>query len=247
MISPRHVGGRASRLARVAGRSNLWAPLMGVILAESFFACSPALRLERVDEHLFRFFYDARAGALTSIAAAFSVAGQGWILLALLPLLAFRRHRATALALTGVLAATAVAVSLLKLAVHRVRPCHALTGVRCLWGTTPTDFSFPSGHAAGSFAFAAFVGSLALAGASGARPRRRWRLATCAIAIGAATCIALSRVYLGVHFPGDVAAGSLLGAAIGTLGARFHVRSGPRVESGAPSRRSTSRSPETHT
>jgi undecaprenyl-diphosphatase len=200
-----------------------------------------------VDEHLFRFLYDARAGALTSIAVAFSVLGQGWIMLALLPMLAFRRHRATALTLTGVLAVTAVAVSLLKLTVQRVRPCHALTGVRCLWGTTPTDYSFPSGHAAGSFAFAAFVGSLAWVGAEGTRPRSKWRLAACVIAIGGATCIALSRVYLGVHFPGDVAAGSLLGAGIGLMGARMHFRNGHRAEADAPSRQVTSGSPETRT
>jgi undecaprenyl-diphosphatase len=201
-----------------------------------------------LDEHLFRMLYAARAGALTSIAAALSVIGGGWVMLALLPLLAFRRHRATAAALTCVLAVTAAAVSLLKLAVHRVRPCHALAGVRCLWGSAPTDFSFPSGHAAGSFAFAAFVGSLALAGASGAGPmQQRWRRAACAFVIAAATCIALSRVYLGVHFPGDVAAGSLIGAGVGLAGARLHFRSGHRSESDSLNPQTTSRSPETRT
>jgi undecaprenyl-diphosphatase len=201
----------------------------------------------RLDERLFHLFYDARAGALTSIAAAFSVLGQGWILLALFPMVAFRRHRPRAAALLCVLAVTAVTVGLLKLAVHRVRPCNALGGVRCLWGSAPTDFSFPSGHAAGSFAFAAFVGSLALAGASEAGPGQRWRRAACAVVVAGATCIALSRVYLGVHFPGDVAAGSLIGAGIGVAGARLHFRSGRRAEAGAPSPRETSRSPETRT
>jgi undecaprenyl-diphosphatase len=183
-----------------------------------------------LDEYLFRLLYAARAGALTSMAAAFTVLGEGWIMFALLPLLAFRRHRATAVALTCVLAVTAVAVSLLKLVVRRVRPCHALAGVRCLWGSAPSDFSFPSGHAAGSSAFAAFVVSLALVGASGDGPRQRWRLAACALVVAGATCIALSRVYLGVHFPGDVAAGSLLGSGIGLAGARLHVKSGARAE-----------------
>ncbi len=177
-----------------------------------------------MDEHLFRLFYDARAGALTPIAAAFTVLGDGWMVLALLPLLAVRRHRPLALALLGVLTVNAVAVSLLKLAVHRVRPCQALAGVRCLWGQAPTDFSFPSGHAAGSFAFGTFVGMLALARASDAQPGRGWRVATCAIPLVGAACVALSRVYLGVHFPGDVAAGSLLGAGIGMAGARVYVR-----------------------
>ncbi len=200
--------------------------------------------LSSLDEHLFHLLYGARAGALTTVAAAFSVLGQGWIMLALLPMLAFRRHRAPALMLTSVLAVTAVAVSLIKVVVHRARPCHALAGVSCLWGNAPTDFSFPSGHAAGSFAFAAFVASLILAGAPGANRRERWRIAACAIVIAGALCIALSRVYLGVHFPGDVAAGSLLGVGIGLAGARLHVRNGRRAEPDAPSPRETARPPE---
>jgi undecaprenyl-diphosphatase len=198
-----------------------------------------------LDEHLFRWFYGARAGALTSIAAAFTVLGDGWILLAVLPLLASRRHRAIAVALTCVLSVNAGAVSLLKIAVHRVRPCHSLAGVSCLWGNAPSDFSFPSGHASGSFAFAAFACSLVLAGPSREGAGQRWRLAACAAAVVGAACIALSRVYLGVHFPGDVAAGSLLGAAVGFAGARLYVRNGRRAEGDAPSPPAIARSPET--
>lgn len=200
-----------------------------------------------LDEYLFRVLYAARAGALTSIAAAFTVVGEGWIMLALLPLLAFRRHRATAVGLAFVLAVTAAAVSLLKLVVRRVRPCHALVGVRCLWGSAPSDFSFPSGHAAGSFAFAAFIGSLVLVGASGDGPRQRWRFAACALVVAGATCIALSRVYLGVHFPSDVAAGCVLGSGIGLAGARLRFKSGARAAGDAPNPPATSRSPETRT
>jgi membrane-associated phospholipid phosphatase len=50
------------------------------------------------------------------------------------------------------------------------------------------------------------------------------RVALVAVGLLVATCIAGSRVVLGVHFPGDVAAGSLLGAAIGSWGARVHLR-----------------------
>jgi undecaprenyl-diphosphatase len=188
-----------------------------------------------VDEHLFRLLYATHAGAYTGLAAAFTVLGEGWVVLALLPLLFVPRYRARAIALVLLLAITAGAVTLLKLAVHRVRPCHALAGVSCLWGDAPTDFSFPSGHAAGSFAFATFVAVLVLL-SDESRGRLALRVGVPALALAAAACIALSRVYLGVHFPGDVAAGSCLGALMGGAAARWvslagrgRGKSAPRV------------------
>ncbi|MCP4694754.1 MAG: phosphatase PAP2 family protein [Desulfobacterales bacterium] len=57
--------------------------------------------------------------------------------------------------------------------------------------------SFPSGHACNAFMIAAIFADR-LRG-------RRW------LFFGAASLVALSRVYLGVHFPSDVIAGALLG------------------------------------
>ena len=65
---------------------------------------------------------------------------------------------------------------------------------------TPTTFSFPSGHATVSFACATVL-ALAV-------PRLRWPLFALAV------LIAWSRVYVGVHYPGDVLAGAVLGVAI---------------------------------
>ena len=177
-----------------------------------------------MDEYLFRLVYGAHGGALTHVAVVFTLLGEGWVTLALLPFLVTRRYRGPALALLGVFAATAVAVALLKLAFHRVRPCNALPGVSCLWLDAPTDYSFPSGHAAGSFAFVAFIGSLVFFSPE-SRTRPALRLAGCGLLLATATCIALSRVYLGVHFPGDIAAGSCLGLILGVVGARVHLRS----------------------
>ena len=65
----------------------------------------------------------------------------------------------------------------------------------------PTSSSFPSGHSASGFAFAgAVAGSLP----GIAVPLR-----------GLAAAVAYSRVHTGVHFPGDVIVGSLVGATIG--------------------------------
>jgi membrane-associated phospholipid phosphatase len=67
----------------------------------------------------------------------------------------------------------------------------------------PSSRSFPSGHAAAAFAFATGVGQVL--------PRQ-------AVALRAlAGLVAYSRVHTGVHYPGDVVAGSLLGGALAQL------------------------------
>jgi undecaprenyl-diphosphatase len=82
-----------------------------------------------------------------------------------------------------------------KVAVHRPRP--ELPGLPPL---TPTvsRLSFPSAHATTSFAAARAYRGLA----------PDWAL------YSAAAVFALSRSYLGVHYPSDVLAGTALGTAI---------------------------------
>jgi membrane-associated phospholipid phosphatase len=64
----------------------------------------------------------------------------------------------------------------------------------------PRSRSFPSGHTAGAFAFATGVGH--------ALPPAAVPLRALAAAVG------YSRVHTGVHYPGDVVAGALLGTAL---------------------------------
>ena len=68
------------------------------------------------------------------------------------------------------------------------------------------NFSFPSGHTLTSFAFALFVGVLMLR--RGKPTAKRWWSAAGLLALAA--LIASSRMYLGVHWPTDVAAGMLV-------------------------------------
>lgn len=70
-------------------------------------------------------------------------------------------------------------------------------------------FSLPSGHSSAAFAFFLSLGILAGRGAS-ARTRLTWLL----LAGLPALSIAASRVYLGVHWPTDILAGSLLAGSV---------------------------------
>lgn len=87
---------------------------------------------------------------------------------------------------------------IVKLAVKRDRP--KLRRLKPL-GRVPSTSSFPSGHAATSFAAAA------------AAPALRLPLML------AAAAMSLTRPYLGVHYPSDIVGGALLGSAVG-LGVR---------------------------
>jgi membrane-associated phospholipid phosphatase len=74
-------------------------------------------------------------------------------------------------------------------------------------GKLPGSLSFPSAHAATSFAGAALIGALA--------PPLRPGL------YAAAGLMAFSRPYLGLHYPSDVVAGAALGTVAGGVLARM--------------------------
>jgi len=95
---------------------------------------------------------------------------------------------------------------LVKNLTQRLRPCHepALAGlVHLVNNECGGMFSFVSSHATNSFNVAFLSLSFI---------KKRWY--TIAIILWA-LIIGYSRVYLGVHYPGDVLCGSILGALIG--------------------------------
>lgn len=153
-------------------------------------------------------------GPAISLFYVFTVIGAGWGLFAVLPFLARRATRGATLGLLGAVVATSGTVSALKALVGRVRPCDALGWCTPILVASPGGGSFPSGHAAGSFAFAAFV----------TMRSPRWA----PLALAYAALVAWSRCVLGVHYPSDVVGGAFLGAAIG---AAFAVALRRRVRS----------------
>ena len=121
------------------------------------------------------------------------------VLLCLL-LLVTRRWQALLFA-GGALLATALANGALKNLFERGRPEVLVEPL--------TTYSFPSGHSSASFAFFLVLAVLAGRGQP-ARLRLTWMLLACLPALS----IALSRVYLGVHWPSDIIAGALLASGL---------------------------------
>ena len=167
--------------------------------------------LERLDQQLFLFlnsyyspFWDKVMHAVSSITI--------WIPLyvAILIYLGFRYKRKFIIILLFIILAAALAdqisVHLFKNIFHRLRPCHepSLEGmVHLVDGYCGGMYGFVSSHATNSFNVA--IISLLLI-------RKRWF--TISIILWALT-VGYSRIYLGVHHPGDVICGSMLGALIG--------------------------------
>ncbi len=94
---------------------------------------------------------------------------------------------------------------LLKGAFHRARPSAELPYLM----VRPTSFSFPSGHTMGN---AGVIGSLAVVIRVLRPPKRLWITSSVLAALWVLG-VALSRVYLGAHYPSDVLGGLLAGAS----------------------------------
>ncbi|MEV5883757.1 phosphatase PAP2 family protein [Streptomyces sp. NPDC052020] len=127
------------------------------------------------------------------------------------------RPRRAALVGVGAVAVASVSANLLgKRLVRRARPDREAARVTVDRRVPmPASASFPSGHTASAVAFAIAVG-VVLPGA--------------AVPLGAlASAVGYSRVHTGVHYPGDVAAGAVLGiaSAAAALTASSAVGRGP--------------------
>jgi membrane-associated phospholipid phosphatase len=119
-----------------------------------------------------------------------------------------RRAAATGV---GSIALASASVNLLaKPLARRRRPLRG-DGLHARHVPMPLSTSFPSGHSASAFAFAEGVSS------AGPWPGLLIRLV--------ATAVAESRVHSGVHYPGDVVAGCLIGMTAGEVVATLVDRS----------------------
>lgn len=162
-------------------------------------------RLARMDSAIYLWLARIRPVGYPRLSRRISRTGDGPLYAIIgMALLLFGGAEGAAVVITA-LAAFAIelpAYLWLKRAVRRNRPHAAIRGVQA-WLVPADEFSFPSGHTA-----AAFLMAFVLCDAYPALSP--WAFVWAAL-VGA------SRVNLGVHFPGDVAAGAILGSACATF------------------------------
>lgn len=145
-----------------------------------------------------------QCAVLDRVMPCITLLGEAWaVILVALVLLAVPRTRKLGLAVALALALDGLVCNgILKPLVARPRP-YTLREVSLLIAA-PRDYSFPSGHSAAAFAVATAL----------CREKSRGGIP----ALVLAGVIALSRLYLYVHYPSDVICGTILGMICGIFG-----------------------------
>lgn len=139
--------------------------------------------------------------------------GELWIALCIVLLFFPRTRKAGALGLFSLLLGHILTTEILKEIIARPRPFLDVAGL--VPAVAPPDStSFPSGHSCAAFAAAgAWIRVLKRENVC-----PRWVLAVPAVM---AVLMALSRIYVGVHYPSDIIAGSLVGLLVSGLTVRY--------------------------
>ncbi|MDH1338493.1 bifunctional DedA family/phosphatase PAP2 family protein [Ectopseudomonas oleovorans] len=192
------------------------AALLGAIALAALLIGFP--HLDSLDQGLMALVQDERSRAFDAIAVLITRLGDFHVQLAtgtLLTVLLLAAGRWQAgLFVTGSLLLAATATTILKHLLERTRPDVLLHPLE--------SYSLPSGHTSAAFAFFLALGVLAGRG-SAARTRLSWLV----VATLPALAIALSRVYLGVHWPSDIIAGVLVALTSCALSLALVQRAAP--------------------
>ena len=151
-----------------------------------------------------------RFAALTPVMRVLSLLGDkglGWIALTLV-LLLFKRTRRVGIYCAASMILTFLVVNCaIKPLVARTRPYDLFSEIQILTHLE-SDFSFPSGHSANSFAVAWILFRMT---------KKQYGVT----AVAVAALIAFSRLYVGVHYPTDVLAGAAIAIALAEVTLRL--------------------------
>ena len=130
--------------------------------------------------------------------------GMVWIVISII-LICFKKTRYCGFAILLAMGIdTLITEFTLKNIICRVRPCNIDFSIKMLV-SRPYSYGFPSNHSASAFAAAtALLVTL---------KKKRWAI----LGYILATAIALSRLYVFVHFPSDVLVGAIVGSLIALL------------------------------
>lgn len=130
--------------------------------------------------------------------------GMVWIVISII-LICFKKTRYCGFAILLAMGIdTLITEFTLKNIICRIRPCNIDFSIKILV-SRPDSYGFPSNHSASAFAAAtALLVTL---------KKKRWAI----LGYILATAIALSRLYVFVHFPSDVLVGAIVGSLIALL------------------------------
>lgn len=126
--------------------------------------------------------------------------GMIWILIAVILLIFKKTRKIGCMMILSLFGSLVINNLLLKNIVERARPYEMIQDLLPLIAK-PTDYAFPSGHTASSFAAAGILYR---------KLPKRFGIP----ALILATLIGFSRLYLGVHYPSDVLCGIISGVGI---------------------------------
>lgn len=208
---PDAIAAAPARRAKLAATAGAWSVALLALGPGAALVCpDTGCRVPVWDERLLRLLHDAQHSALTAFFSAATWLGSSIVLMPAALLVAWRFHRGghrqAALLVPLAVGGAWLLAHATKLLVLRPRPDLFAPLV-----AMPTDLSFPSAH---TMQITAFTLALLLA------PGLRLRYGAVAAAVLIILVVAVSRLYLQVHYPSDVLLG-LIAAAGWVIGLRL--------------------------
>jgi undecaprenyl-diphosphatase len=160
-----------------------------------------------LDTVLFNMIYNLSGSWFDNLAILFTYIGEIYIIYLFALALFIKKDKKAALYLLPALILNTLLTGILKYGINRPRPFQALGQESLIHATSP---SFPSGHTSRTFVLATVLSKF--------HPKFAKYLYSFAI------IMALSRVYIGVHYPLDIISGAILGISVGMLVLRLPLK-----------------------